>query len=116
MKINQEKCDVNKRRLVLDFDLDGINHRYIYDGWSFENNATSELTVGDVTRKIEPIEHYKHCLQVSFMPKEDRYGDRMVFIDRRYEHNSSYDVYYAGKHYLVGSEDLPTHPTSEISD
>lgn len=105
LKINQEKCEVNKRRLVLDLDLNGINHRYEYDGWSFADDAISKLTTPNGITNIVPLIHYKHCLQVMFEPVDLSYGDRMVFIDRRYEHNNSYDVYFAGKHYLVGKEE-----------
>jgi len=98
LKINQEKCYVDKRRLVLDFDYQGKNWVFYYEGWSEPYPKT--LKVDGLSKDFELITDYKHCIQAYFDVDEDR----KLFIDRRYEHDNSYDVYFAGKHYLIGEE------------
>jgi len=115
MKINQEKCYVDKRRLILDCDIAGKNYRFTLDDWDYDNNVRKLEIDGKVAvvrsgcetignpedwPPFAVINSYKHCVQVAFGVDEDR----QVFIDRRYEHNNSFDVYYNGKHYLVYKE------------
>lgn len=99
LKINQEKCSVDKRSLYLDFDLDGKNYRFSYNGWN--EPYPQSFTMDGVPMNYGIITDYKYCIQAWCDTHE---SDRKVFIDRRYEHNYSYDVYFAGKHYLVGKE------------
>ena len=103
MEINQSKCDVDKRKLSFDAVIEGVSVRYEYNDWG--TDTISQLTLNGVITKVTPLIAYKHCVQVMLDMQDSRYGDRMLFIDRRYEHNNSYDVYYSGKSYLVGSED-----------
>lgn len=103
LKINQEKCYVDKRKLVLNFDLEGKNYEFFVDHWCLGNDGVEYLKVNGKDRKFKIIQAYKHCIQAYFDTDEE-FSDRKVFIDRRYEHNYSFDVYYGGKHYLVGEE------------
>ncbi len=98
--INQDKCFVDKRKLVLDFNLGNDNWVFHYDGWGHDEVFIESLKKNGQEMPLHLIEVYKHCVQVYFDVEEDR----KLFIDRRYEHNHSFDVYYGGKHYLVGEE------------
>lgn len=95
MKINKEKCYVDKRRLVLDCEIRGKNYIFTYDGW---DRDTESCTMDGKPINFTVITAYKHCVQAYFDTFET---DEKVFIDRRYEHNYEYDVYFAGNHYFV---------------
>lgn len=113
LKINQENCYVDKRKLILDCSIGDDRYVFTLDDWEWdktvrklEKNGVERTSSHDGICNPEDwpaftvIVSYKHCVQACFLAEEDR----TVFIDRRYEHNSSYDVYYGGKHYLVGEE------------
>ena len=95
MKINREKCFVDKRKLILDCNIGKDHYVFSYDGWN--EPYPKSLTKNGENAKFEIITDYKHCIQAYF----DTDTDAKVFIDRRYDHNYEYDVYYFGKHYFV---------------
>lgn len=130
MKIHQEKCHVDKRKLVLAFSHDSyervndeysnVPHEYLFsiDGWGpgdtevvytkdgkgWQEQDKERLESGYLNApSIKPtiLTFYKHCLQAALEVGD---ADSFLFIDRRYEHNHSYDVYFQGQHYLVGKE------------
>ena len=94
MIINTEKCEINKRRLVFNCDIDDVNYHFEYDDWD-EDGKGLKIKGGVV------IVGYKYCLQAYIPTNKEGY----IFIDRQYKHNYSYDVYFDGTHYTVGSED-----------
>lgn len=100
IKINKDKCRVDKRRLVLDCDIDNINYRFHYDGWP--ESRVEYFSIDNIEqlpgRGWGILTDYKHCVQAFFDVAK---GDEKVFIDRRYEHNYEFDVYFSGKAYLV---------------
>lgn len=114
IKINQENCYVDKRKLVLDFEIIGSffnaeivekNRHYLFviDDWEdCQHTLKIDGQKVSFTKSATLLKHYKHCVQAAIPVDEDN----TVFIDRRYEHNHSFDVYYKGKHYLVGKENL----------
>ena len=102
LKINTDRCEVNKRRLVLDFDYDDLNYRYEHDHWS-DDVTTNIFTVdGAVGHPPTIMQTYKHTVTVAL----HSIGKEMetLFIDRAYRHNRSFDVYFRGEVYHVGDD------------
>lgn len=95
MKINLDKCEVNKRRLVFDCEVNGKNYHFEYDDW--DRNDESKTIGGTV------IKAYRHCVQAYILTAEEG----CIFIDRQYKHNYSYEVYFNGVVYTVGDESQP---------
>ena len=101
MKINQEKCSVDKRSLIFDCDIDGHNYHFEYDDWNCEG-----IIKGGVV-----IACSKHYLQAYILTQ----NEPVIFIDRSYKHNYSYEVYYDGVVYTV-EEKTNMKTIKEISD
>lgn len=99
-EINEGKCYVDKRKLVLDCDINGSHYTFTYDDWG-ETGEVKEFLVDGVVNRGEVIQSYKHCIQAWF---DVRDGDEKLFIDRRYCHNDTYDVYLAGKAYTIKTQ------------
>lgn len=109
VKINQDKCSVDKRHLDLNIDIleyntssnktEWNNYKFGHDHWGDKEITILEIN-GKKSSNFNLLTVYKHCLQAVI----DTQDDAKIFIDRRYCHNNSYDVYFNGKHYLVGNE------------
>lgn len=97
IKINEDKCYVDKRKLILDCVIAGKNYVFTLNEWDWNKDRVESLTIDGEAGSYGVITSYKHCIQAWFDADEDR----KVFIDRRYEHNHEYDVYYGGKSYQV---------------
>lgn len=139
LEINESKCEVNKRRLVLDFTCHGKEYRFEHDHWNhWEDDKTSPPMVARLyinDEEVLPVPAIvvdneelipqqppftqimwlKHNLQVAIHdvgPEND-----MLFIDRRYDHNHSFDVYFHGKAYSVGHDwDKPLKGESNVNE
>ena len=123
LEIHQDKCYVDKRKLVLAFSLTGSDWsvktpdrmktiEYVFSADHWDEEKISYTLNGKEMPKDEDgrsytearvLSFYKHNLQACIPVWE---GELFLFIDRRYEHNHSYDVYFAGEHYLVGKENV----------
>lgn len=109
MQINYEQCEVDKRRLIFDCRIGEDNYRFVYDDWS-EDTSEKTFTRNGKKTAGKVLDAYKHRVFAYFpvvhtyIDGETTEMDSWVVIDRRYEHNHSYDVYYEGKHYLIGTE------------
>lgn len=98
--INQKKCYVDKRKLVLNINYNKDNWIFHYDDWG--NNTEKYLTQNGKRRRMHIIEAYKYNIQSWFeIPEAD---GAKLFIDRRYCHNHSFNIYFRGKTYLIGKE------------
>lgn len=117
-KIHQSKCEINKRRLVVQFaikehDWDKrkdlwYTYRLELDHWKEEGikkltrNGESILTTFDTNSENLVLGNfYKHNCQAIIYPNQ---SETPVIIDRRYRHNYSCDVYFDGQHYTAGKE------------
>lgn len=98
LKINTDKCDCNKRRLVLDFDIEGENYRFEYDEWGSDIIESFKVDGKDYPTGFGIISSYKHCLQAWLHLNKI---EGKVFIDRQYKHNYEFDVYFGGKVYFI---------------
>lgn len=98
MKINQKASVARKRELYLEFELDGRHFDFEYREEECNFEDTSFLKVDGKKYNFTIISGFKHNLQAYFEVPDN--GD-IVFIDRRYQHNRGFDVYFQGKHYSV---------------
>lgn len=108
IKINHEKCYVDKRALILDCEVTGWftgegdegeqTKHYVLciDHWGGGEDVSTLSIDGDPEQFI-PLTAYKHCIQGWFPADEDR----TIFIDRRYEHDHTYNIYYGGEAFEV---------------
>jgi hypothetical protein len=105
IKFNKKECYVTKRSLILDcvlndYDLKDRHIRFEFDAWN-ENKYKKLFKVNGVkSNGLKIINYTKHELQVALSMEG---VDGLLFIDRRYEHNSDFNVYFRGKVFLVKS-------------
>ena len=105
IKFNKKECYVTKRSLILDCIIkEGItlnkHIRFEFDDWS-DDKCRKILKIDGVKQNsFKVISYTKHELQVALAITE---VDDFLFIDRRYEHNSSFNIYFKGRAFVVNS-------------
>ena len=102
IEIHQKACEVNKRRLVFDATVRGTHIRFIVDEWDSKKGLQKKLFInGKRSRNYKLIQYTKHHVQAVIDVGYD-VADSLIFVDRAYRHNDSYNVYFEGIAYEIG--------------
>lgn len=105
IKFNKKECYITKRSLILDFIVYDYKYspqhvRFEFDAWNSDRCKKSLTINGTKEKNFKILNYVKHELQVILWVDGI---EGYIIIDRRYEHNDVFNIYFQGKSYLVKS-------------